>query len=508
MGPGGPATVVEVRNIPQYLNQDEFSRLFRQLQGFQSCALHLVGSEPVGFVTFADGVCAAAARRSYNGWQGWGPKGLAVEVQQEYYAPSQPAPRQQPYQSRPPKRELEATAEPAGPAQGYKQYRAQDTTQLIAQHQGAVLGLGAPISPPTQQPVVRGGGAAQGALGNGVPPGLMPGGPGPYGAPIAAAQTRPAPVQEYRPAPLGTDMGKHMQQQQQQQPAQHQQPGQPAVHNPGPGIPGSIPHAAAPAGAAAYGVAPSYSQPEESGGYGYQPQPTAPQVGPYGGPSGYEPQSPVSPEQYVPEAKDSNTNLPHDAVDSLYVEGLPVDISKREVAHIFRPFEGFQSVRMIPKSKPGEPGVLCFVRFESPANARVALTTLQGYPMDLETESTSLLRLSFARQRADRGRPASRGGHQGGRTGRQAGRGGRPAESFATGRVVGGGRGPVQDPAPIVPPPRMDAPLRMDAPVYQPPNGGAAGASQGWVAEQRPRGGWTQGAGGRGGGYPGQYMPH
>ena len=34
--------------------------------------------------------------------------------------------------------------------------------------------------------------------------------------------------------------------------------------------------------------------------------------------------------------------LPHDAAPTLYVDGMALDVSKREMSHIFRPFEGFK----------------------------------------------------------------------------------------------------------------------------------------------------------------------
>merc|ERR1712087_977867 len=36
--------------------------------------------------------------------------------------------------------------------------------------------------------------------------------------------------------------------------------------------------------------------------------------------------------------------LPPNASSTLYVEGLPLDAAEREVAHIFRPFPGYQSL--------------------------------------------------------------------------------------------------------------------------------------------------------------------
>jgi len=40
-------------------------------------------------------------------------------------------------------------------------------------------------------------------------------------------------------------------------------------------------------------------------------------------------------------------NVPKNASSTLVVNGLPVDCTEREVAHIFRPFQGYKSVRLI-----------------------------------------------------------------------------------------------------------------------------------------------------------------
>jgi hypothetical protein len=34
-------------------------------------------------------------------------------------------------------------------------------------------------------------------------------------------------------------------------------------------------------------------------------------------------------------------DLPPDAAPTIYVDGLPMDVNKRELAHIFRPFQGY-----------------------------------------------------------------------------------------------------------------------------------------------------------------------
>lgn len=43
--------------------------------------------------------------------------------------------------------------------------------------------------------------------------------------------------------------------------------------------------------------------------------------------------------------------IPESATNTIYVEGIPLNATEREVAHIFRPFTGFKSVRLIPRDK-------------------------------------------------------------------------------------------------------------------------------------------------------------
>lgn len=63
--------------------------------------------------------------------------------------------------------------------------------------------------------------------------------------------------------------------------------------------------------------------------------------------------------------------LPADAHHTLYVEGIPGDASERELAHIFRPFPGYISLRLRAKGgrNVGTSSVsldaICFVEFES-----------------------------------------------------------------------------------------------------------------------------------------------
>ncbi|XP_061342021.1 RNA-binding protein 2-like isoform X2 [Gastrolobium bilobum] len=104
--------------------------------------------------------------------------------------------------------------------------------------------------------------------------------------------------------------------------------------------------------------------------------------------------------------------LPSDASSTLYVEGLPSDSSRREVAHIFRPFVGYREVRLVSKEskhRGGDPLILCFVDFANPACAATALSALQGYQVDELHPESSHLRLQFSRFPGPRTGPGPRG---------------------------------------------------------------------------------------------------
>ncbi|KAJ1269513.1 hypothetical protein BS78_07G217800 [Paspalum vaginatum] len=92
--------------------------------------------------------------------------------------------------------------------------------------------------------------------------------------------------------------------------------------------------------------------------------------------------------------------LPPDASSTLYIEGLPANCTRREVSHIFRPFVGFREVRLVNKESRhpgGDPHVLCFVDFDNPAQATIALEALQGYKFDEHDRESAHLRLQFSR---------------------------------------------------------------------------------------------------------------
>ncbi|KAL2651785.1 hypothetical protein R1flu_019913 [Riccia fluitans] len=93
--------------------------------------------------------------------------------------------------------------------------------------------------------------------------------------------------------------------------------------------------------------------------------------------------------------------LPPDASSTLFVDGLPLDCSRREAAHIFRPFIGFKEVRLVHKD--AKRVVLCFVEFADARCAATALEALQGYKFDETDPDSYALRLSFARHPGPRG---------------------------------------------------------------------------------------------------------
>lgn len=100
-------------------------------------------------------------------------------------------------------------------------------------------------------------------------------------------------------------------------------------------------------------------------------------------------------------SNNNNTNsialfkIPSSATNSLYVDGIPFDSNEREVAHIFRPFPGFQSVRLIPKkTKSGREFFLCFVDFENSLQSTIALNTLQEYRFSKKDKKG--LKISYA----------------------------------------------------------------------------------------------------------------
>eukprot|EP00252_Welwitschia_mirabilis_P016209 TRINITY_DN35782_c0_g1_i1.p1 TRINITY_DN35782_c0_g1~~TRINITY_DN35782_c0_g1_i1.p1 ORF type:complete len:227 (-),score=17.91 TRINITY_DN35782_c0_g1_i1:337-1017(-) len=96
----------------------------------------------------------------------------------------------------------------------------------------------------------------------------------------------------------------------------------------------------------------------------------------------------------------SDEYLAPEASSTLFVEGLPADCTRREAAHIFRPFVGFKEVRLVnkeSKAKGGEHLVLCFVDFTNPSCAATAMDALQGYRLDEKDSDSPRLKIQFSR---------------------------------------------------------------------------------------------------------------
>ena len=75
-------------------------------------------------------------------------------------------------------------------------------------------------------------------------------------------------------------------------------------------------------------------------------------------------------------------SLDPNATNTIYVEGIPLDATEREVSHIFRPYPGFNKLRLIKKEKNGKKIIICFVDFDTVIQSTVCIATLQGYRFD------------------------------------------------------------------------------------------------------------------------------
>lgn len=92
--------------------------------------------------------------------------------------------------------------------------------------------------------------------------------------------------------------------------------------------------------------------------------------------------------------------LSADESNMLFVDGLPKDCTRREVAHLFRPFIGFKEIRVVHKEarRSGDMAyVLCFVEFNDSKCALTAMEALQGYKFDDKKPDAPVLRIQFAK---------------------------------------------------------------------------------------------------------------
>ncbi|KAF9593422.1 hypothetical protein IFM89_022888 [Coptis chinensis] len=83
----------------------------------------------------------------------------------------------------------------------------------------------------------------------------------------------------------------------------------------------------------------------------------------------------------------------------LFVDGLPSDCTRRELAHLFRPFIGFKELRLVhkePRHSRDKAMVLCFVEFSDAKCALTAMEALQGYKFDEKKPDAPILKIQFA----------------------------------------------------------------------------------------------------------------
>ncbi|XP_038986364.1 nuclear speckle RNA-binding protein A-like [Phoenix dactylifera] len=89
-----------------------------------------------------------------------------------------------------------------------------------------------------------------------------------------------------------------------------------------------------------------------------------------------------------------------DQSNILFVDGLPTDCTRREVAHLFRPFIGFKDIKVVhkePRRTGDKAHVLCFVEFNDAKCALTALEALQEYKFDARKQDSPVLRIQFAK---------------------------------------------------------------------------------------------------------------
>ncbi|VAI70036.1 unnamed protein product [Triticum turgidum subsp. durum] len=107
-----------------------------------------------------------------------------------------------------------------------------------------------------------------------------------------------------------------------------------------------------------------------------------------------------------------------DESNILFVDGLPTDCTRREVAHLFRPFVGFKDLRLVhkePRRSGDKAYALCFVEFSDAKCAGTAMEALQEYRFDERKADDPFLKIQFTRfpfrpppSHEDRKRPSAR----------------------------------------------------------------------------------------------------
>lgn len=398
---------LSVTNLPAGSTADDFTLLFSQ----SGCVSSRLSSDrdgrAIGYLEFPDETSAMTARNFYAGFQvdGTGGPGLALEPtggfphqeedggrasgskrpRAEYERRHDEYERHQPYDpenSGPAYNPPPHQAHPPPQTQYHQPVKAPTSHQHQAshphQHQHAPYGGGPRgAEPPRWEPQM-------------MPPQQMP------------PQQMPPPPQHQAHARLPNAPPPQNQMNQMNQvnagPPTMTQPLPVPVPLPGPG-PGP------PRGGYGGPPGPPHAHVMHHGMYGNPPGPGPVQAGPGAPPMPPNamglgaPQTP----HHVPSG--DFIRLPPDASSTLYVEGVPADATRREMAHVFRPFEGFRSTRLVAKENVRGP--LCFAEFDDARCASKAKDTLQGYLIDRDAPESGALRVSFAKTQ-DRKRMSGR----------------------------------------------------------------------------------------------------
>ena len=386
----GGSSWLFVTNLPPGSSQDDFTLLFSQ-SGCVSSRLTTdrQSGRSVGYLEFPDASSAMAARNFYAGFQvdGSGGVGLALETVGGFpdgdvagvsdpnrssgskrprveYERADPYVEHVPYDPEssgsgynPPQQQQQQQQMPTPQQPSYQQSQYQNQPNVPQQHAQPQYANGVPQQqqqPPRWQPP---GGNDPPPLPSGMMPRHQQHRQGNMGAPM----TNPHPQNQMPPQNV-----------QSRPPMMMPLPGPTRGPLPGPGPPPRAPQYGAPPGPA-HAPQPVYGAPP--------PMASGPPMamGAMGGP----------PRGLI------RKPLPHDASATIYVEGVPADATVREMAHVFRPFEGFKSTRLV--SKESVRGPLCFAEFDNPEFALTAKDTLQGYLIDRDDPESSSLRISFAK---------------------------------------------------------------------------------------------------------------
>ena len=394
---------LSVTNLPPGSTADDFTLLFSQ----SGCVSSRLSSDrdgrAIGYLEFPDETSAMTARNFYAGFQvdGTGGPGLALEPTGGFpgeedggRASGSKRPRAE-YEPRRDEYERNQPYDPenSGPAYNPPPHQQHQQHQPQAQYHQApppATHLSAAHPPRGDEHAAPYGGGPQRTA---EPPRWEP----PMQPQMMPPQTMPPPPQHQaharhpNPPPPQNQMGT----QRMSAPLTQPLPTPVPLPSPAPGPPHGggyggplLPHAHA----------------AHPGAYGNAPQINAPQMGaPPMPPLLGAPQTPHHshvPSTHVP------LRLPPDASATLYVEGVPADATRREMAHVFRPFEGFRSTRLV--SKENVRGPLCFAEFDDARRASQAKDTLQGYLIDRDAPESGALRVSFAktqdRKKTSRGR--------------------------------------------------------------------------------------------------------